>query len=293
MAQNQKHIYRSSQGVLGGVCAGVAERFDLDYLLVRILVVLLCVVTLGGFSFIYLAAWLIFSAEPSSDDTVNIDPSSFKSEVYDQVVNRPAAQTAGAMASAAYLPPTPPSAASAYYAAPTQAPYGTAAPATSERSRSTVTIGLVLGGLLIALGAAVLFSSISGRFSAIQFWPLALVVFGVIRIAIPAKDGSRSATTWLGAFLVIVGIVALASSLGVYVIVADLWAARAAPFLVVAVGLFVMGRAAHSDLLIVLAAIAVVAFLCAGMYFGLRDTAVEIGTSLPFTPETFLDMSDE
>lgn len=47
-------FYRSSNGIIGGVCAGVAEHYDTDVLLIRLLFVLLLAASLGLFGIVYL-----------------------------------------------------------------------------------------------------------------------------------------------------------------------------------------------------------------------------------------------
>lgn len=298
MAQTFTQMHRSTEGVLGGVCAGIAQRFDIDAALVRLLAILLTIATVGAFGLVYLAAWLVLPAAPAQGSAVDIDPESFKSEVYEQVVNRPRTRTTESTASAAYMPPLPPSAASNYYAAHASMPstFGVASSSASDyaaaQSERPIAMGLILGGLLIAVGAAALFSSISNKFAVIQFWPLLFVVAGIIRIVIPAKDGTRSVTTWIGVLSLLVGAGALATTLGYYTIDVDAWVSRAFPFLIVAVGLFIMGRASHTNILIVLAGIAIVIFLCIGMFFSFRDSVSEVGVSLPFTPQTMLEQNE-
>lgn len=57
----QKRFTRSRrERVLGGVCGGLAEYFDADPSLVRLLVIFLSLVTaLGPAIIVYLAAWII------------------------------------------------------------------------------------------------------------------------------------------------------------------------------------------------------------------------------------------
>jgi phage shock protein C len=61
-----KKFYRSlSQRMLGGVCGGLAEYFDTDASLVRLIFVGVCLVTavLPMFLF-YLIAWIVVPTEP-------------------------------------------------------------------------------------------------------------------------------------------------------------------------------------------------------------------------------------
>jgi len=65
----RKKLYRSSKDcMIGGVCGGIAEYFDIDPTLVRLLAVL--VVLLGGAGFIaYIIAWIIIPKNPEQETT--------------------------------------------------------------------------------------------------------------------------------------------------------------------------------------------------------------------------------
>lgn len=52
--------------MLGGVCAGIAKRFDTDPTLVRVVVIAAAVLTLGTTVLLYLAAWIIMPAGPEA-----------------------------------------------------------------------------------------------------------------------------------------------------------------------------------------------------------------------------------
>lgn len=60
---SMKKLYRSeSDRMLGGVCGGIAEVYDLDPTIVRLLTLVL-VLSAGSGLLIYLAAWLIIPSE--------------------------------------------------------------------------------------------------------------------------------------------------------------------------------------------------------------------------------------
>jgi phage shock protein C len=61
-----KKLYRSAQQkMLGGVCAGLAEYFDLDVSLVRLIFVGLALMTaLLPMTLFYLIAWLVIPPSP-------------------------------------------------------------------------------------------------------------------------------------------------------------------------------------------------------------------------------------
>ena len=57
--------------MLGGVCAGIGNRFDLDPTLIRVVALLLAMITLGTTLIIYLVLWIIVPGAPAAgaDDT--------------------------------------------------------------------------------------------------------------------------------------------------------------------------------------------------------------------------------
>lgn len=55
---------RTDNGVLGGVCAGIAEYFGLDATLVRVVTVVLALITGGGAALAYLLAWILLPPSP-------------------------------------------------------------------------------------------------------------------------------------------------------------------------------------------------------------------------------------
>jgi phage shock protein PspC (stress-responsive transcriptional regulator) len=61
-----KKLYRStSQKMLGGVCGGLAEYFDIDVSIVRLLTVGLALVTaLLPMFFFYIIAWIVIPQAP-------------------------------------------------------------------------------------------------------------------------------------------------------------------------------------------------------------------------------------
>jgi phage shock protein C len=60
-----KRLYRStSQKMLGGVCGGLAEYFDMDPSLIRLIFVAVCLVTaVLPMTFFYLIAWIVVPIE--------------------------------------------------------------------------------------------------------------------------------------------------------------------------------------------------------------------------------------
>ncbi len=60
-----KRLYRSkSDKVLGGVCAGIANYFEVDPVLVRLIWVILTLASMGLGIIAYIIAWIIVPEEP-------------------------------------------------------------------------------------------------------------------------------------------------------------------------------------------------------------------------------------
>ena len=59
-----KRIYRSSQNkVLAGICAGLAEYFNIDPVIVRVIFVVLLIASFGTAALAYLIAWIIIPSK--------------------------------------------------------------------------------------------------------------------------------------------------------------------------------------------------------------------------------------
>ncbi|MFA9405478.1 MAG: PspC domain-containing protein [Anaerolineales bacterium] len=67
MAEGAKKLYRSQdQKMLGGVCGGLGEYFNIDPIIVRLIFVAFALVAGGGL-LLYLIMWLLIPQEPGAD----------------------------------------------------------------------------------------------------------------------------------------------------------------------------------------------------------------------------------
>src|SRR5216684_6419618 len=111
---NGQRFYRSGNRILGGVCAGLAERFHLDPLWVR-LAFLLLVFFQGAGLFVYVVLWLVMperlegGGQRNGFDAMTSDLRRIWGAFQHQVgsTTRPAASTAGAPPSAPAQNPDP------------------------------------------------------------------------------------------------------------------------------------------------------------------------------------------
>ncbi len=73
MAKEIKRLYRLDNRVIAGVCAGIAEYYEIDPVVIRILVVLLTVSTLGIVALIYILFWLVMPRRLNMTDSIACD----------------------------------------------------------------------------------------------------------------------------------------------------------------------------------------------------------------------------
>ncbi|OUO92512.1 hypothetical protein B5F40_01050 [Gordonibacter sp. An230] len=81
----EKRLYRSRDALLGGVCAGVAEYFDVDPVVTRILAVVFAIASAGVLGVAYVAMWAVLPKEPEKVAPVEVEPQSVRSETYGEV----------------------------------------------------------------------------------------------------------------------------------------------------------------------------------------------------------------
>lgn len=60
-----KRLYRSGKNkILGGICGGLGDYFDMDPTLVRLIWIILTLISLGAGILAYLIAWVIMPKNP-------------------------------------------------------------------------------------------------------------------------------------------------------------------------------------------------------------------------------------
>ena len=60
---DKRKLYRSNDRVLAGVCAGLAEYFDLDITLVRLAYAVLTLFTAFSGVLVYIVAWIVMPSK--------------------------------------------------------------------------------------------------------------------------------------------------------------------------------------------------------------------------------------
>ena len=182
----ERRLYRSrSDRMIAGVCAGIADYFEVDPTLVRLLAVLGAVVSFGGVAIAYLIMAIAVSEEPESAGNQQVAgapaaPLAAAAEQGSTVTASPAPATQGTGPApaepAAWVPPAAPTAPSAGIEPAAPAP---------RRGGSS---GVVLGAIVLVLGVLLLAAQFIPGFDVWRLWPLILVAIG---LAIMIRGGRR------------------------------------------------------------------------------------------------------
>ena len=125
--------------------------------------------------------------------------------------------------SAAHLPPVPPAMAEGARCEQGPAmgadvasvePHDAKAGEGDDPSTARIVLALAVGCLLASLGASFAVSGFLHGVAWWQCWPLALVVFGIVRIAVPGGEGERALAFFAGVSVFAVGLTLLPMSMG-------------------------------------------------------------------------------
>jgi phage shock protein C len=166
-------LYRSRHDrMIAGVAGGLAEMWDADPALIRIIWALLVIFTGGIALLVYIVMAIVV---PEADDGIMA----------------PAASSADPAASAgpsdAPLP-----VGSGWAAAPTANAEARAARRAARAERGGLSGGMILGGFLVLLGVFFLVREYLPNIDFDWFWPLILVAIGVVLLASSLGRGPRS-----------------------------------------------------------------------------------------------------
>lgn len=175
----EKQLCRSQDAILGGVCAGIANYFSSDTLTVRLLAVLLAFVTAGVIVVPYVILWVVLPLEPQNAAPVDVQPEEVHSSTFgslEDALNRHAAHC-GAQ--------------------------------DGDERRRIITGTLCVCAVLLTLAIMTLASKFVRGVMWWQLWPLLLVIMGIMRLILPAKEGSGKVAFILGLVVFVLGVVLL------------------------------------------------------------------------------------
>lgn len=176
---------RSRNACVGGVCAGLAKRFDLDPIVTRILAIFITVMTFGVGGIAYLILWARMPREGEQDVLYEITPESAESNAFgciDCVTGRAAKDVSK-----------------------------TNVDGVAMLARLAVAVALLLLFLLIATNLSPLMPGTEWW----QFWPVAVLMLGLCLIIIPIPTRLEMAWHSLGIVVLSLAATLLPMSLGV------------------------------------------------------------------------------
>ena len=163
-----KTLYRSrDEQMVGGVCAGIADYFEIDPTIVRLVVVLLVLVSNGAIIVAYIVLWAVVPEEPL--ESVQGGRIVMPEETGSTPSSRPGPDSPP--------PPAPP-------------PVSTPGPAADPLLRTTPHPvpgrsgrgSVWLGVALIFVGIVLLVQMLVPALSLWQFWPVIIIVAGLLII---------------------------------------------------------------------------------------------------------------
>lgn len=300
----EKRLNRSRDALVGGVCAGVADYFNIDPLIVRILVVVLIVATGGLFSLVYLGLWLLVPLAPDPSRPFDVEPEEVHSETYGSVEwdarrcrdgqgssSGPCAGGWSGAASGGYpgtghVPPEPPAGAQwragsvapppawvpPSWQAPPVSPMPPAAsgqaadPATPDGRSAGVKAALWIGTLLLFFGVLALLTSFIEDMAWWRFWPLIFMIVGIVRMVVPGEEGHRMAQFVGGLMVFFLGATLLSMSVGIVS-----WRTilpmlqHLWPLLLITAGLLILGSALKAPLWTLAGGVCFAAFCIVGI----------------------------
>ncbi len=220
----QRRLYRSRDAYIGGVCAGIAEYYGLDALVVRILAIMLFIMTLGLDTIVYLVLWAHLPLEPEEAKPLEIEPESAELAHYGAVE---------------------------YYMMENEK-------GEEELMRLPLRGLSVVGRLGVMIVMVALFLGLTAVLLPVfpgtqwwQFWPVFTLILGLFFIMVPIR--STYHTAWVGAGIGVAAISAMILPMSLHVVAWDtlayafemLW-----PLLAVSIVLYVWGFVRSIDALV-------------------------------------------
>lgn len=243
----------SDDGIIAGVCRGLADYLSLDVGVLRFAFVALAFVSLGIFALAYVVLWLVLPTSDGRYRTVEVQLDSAREEKPAAVQAEPKQRKS--RAERASEPPTPPP-----------------APGMEEVGESGgftgfVAIGIVVGIAVVVSAFCIMLSILFPILSPMKLWPLAVIAPGIVRMVIPGSEGYRIEAFCEGALLILAGNVLLLNTTGMIVTNVDAWFSQGWPLLVIALGCTVLWKATGLDGFCAVAMVLIAAFCAVGVFF--------------------------
>ena len=155
-----RQLYRSRNALVGGVCAGIAERIDAEAIVVRIFAVLLALVTLGLSIVVYVVLWVRLPLEPEGPEPLEVMPEYAESNAFGAIAYR----ENGTLLESRTLDKSQPQ-------------------GLPIVARLAVAVGLMLLFLVVSINISPLVPGTQWW----QFWPIAFMIVGLCLMIVPKK----------------------------------------------------------------------------------------------------------
>lgn len=265
-----KKLQCSGDEAIAGVCAGIADRFDVDPLVVRILAVLFAIVTFGLVLPIYAVIWLVIPKR--LDASIPIDcaayvPAELEGYTSSDSCGRARTRSRGEA-------PVPPVGFSLdegrvvenHVVQPVEKPED--CPCETGGMTGWSRFCVWVGSIILALEVVAVFDIVVEGVMWWQLWPLTFTVAGFVLMLVPSSRGSRIRRFSAGLSIVSVSVVVLLMTTGLIawqsavVAVDKLW-----PVLLVIAGLLLMRMSLHDDMFNLAIALVVVVVCLAVVFF--------------------------
>lgn len=222
----------SDDGVVAGVCRGLADYLSLDVGVLRFTFVAMAFVSFGVFAIAYVVLWLILPAGNRTRREVDVrseSPSEKPSQTQAlQRQRKPRSQ-------AVNEPPVPPP-------APGMEEVGD-----FRGSSGFVVVGVTVGIVLVVVLFCIMLSMLFPVLSPAKLWPLGIIAPGIARMVLPGRQGYRMEAFCDGVVLILVGNMLLLNTSGMIDTNLRAWIEQGWPLLSIALGCVVLWKATGLD----------------------------------------------
>jgi phage shock protein C len=303
---SNKRLYKSEDPVFAGVCGGIAEFFDFDPTLVRILTVVLVLAGFGLPIIAYFVAMILMPKKTAGyPDYIDVKPTAAASAAEKSGSSAPppnappvaqaAAQTATATSAAGpanpgACPPTNPQPQPQPQPQPNPAPgsgYTACNPqaydchpeqdATGPQARKGMHTGVKLGILLVGVGILALVGTFV-NVAVWRFWPLFIILIGLVTLCTPGREGWCLARAGSAISTITIGFALQLWTLGLFhthvffQTFFSFW-----PILLIIIGLIIIGNATEQSIFKLFGSLIFSLALLIGVWnFGLAGNAINI-----------------
>lgn len=169
----ERKLYRSRrERMISGVCGGIAEYFEADPTLVRLIAVLLTLVSFGSAVVAYIVMSIVVPEEPLQGI---VEGGPTVPYATNEPTGGPAVGYSRPQGATATAPPPPP-------------PHTPVPPSAPEPERPRGRGGIALGLVLVFIGLVLLTSQFVPGLDLWRLWPLVIVLVG-IRVMFRGGDG--------------------------------------------------------------------------------------------------------